>query len=281
MQHAATRTGRTHHLADATHQWRRVASGERLTASLERWLAVRAQGGDTSARDRMIRANVPLVLSIARQYDGARLELDDLIQEGMIGLCTAVDRFDASRGFRFSTYASFWIRQRVLRALDQQDRLIRLPVDVANAARKIQSERERLTQETGQEPTLDELANACGISPRRLEAVMACLLDPLSLDAPATDDEEGPVLSVADRTAPSPEDALISGIEQSAVLRQLKQLPVRDRQVLEARFGITGEGATLGEVAQGLGVSVERVRQIQRRALERLRKQFLADQYVA
>ena len=281
MERAASRSTRTPHGADLTHQWRRVASGERLTASLERWLAVRAQGGDATARDRMIRANVPLVLSIARQYDGARLELDDLIQEGMIGLCTAVDRFDAKRGFRFSTYASFWIRQRVLRALDQQDRLIRLPVDVANAARKIQTERDRLTQENGQEPSLDELAAACGISARRLEAVMGCLQDPLSLDAPVHEDEDAPALSVADRTAPSPEDVLITGIEQTAVMRQLRSLPPRDRKVLEARFGITGDGATLGEVAEGLGVSVERVRQIQRRALERLRKQFLAEQYVA
>jgi DNA-directed RNA polymerase sigma subunit (sigma70/sigma32) len=134
----AVRAGRARPEREGLPRWDYVSSGEHLGPSLEKDLARRAQSGDAGARDRMVNANIPLVVSIARQYGNPHMEPEDLIQEGMIGLCTAVERFDPGKGFRFSTYATYWIKQRVLRALDRQGRLIRLPVDVAYAARRAQ-----------------------------------------------------------------------------------------------------------------------------------------------
>jgi RNA polymerase primary sigma factor len=224
----------------------------------------------------MVNANIPLVVSIARQFGSAHLESDDLVQEGMIGLCIAVERFDAQRGFRFSTYATYWIRQRVLRALDRQSRLIRLPTDVSGAARKAEGLREQLAAELGREPTTAELSAACGISERRLAAVMECLEEPLSLDAPVSEDSETLTLDVADPRCPAPDAELIA-LEQNGELEALLQtLPARDRLVLEARFGLHGRTIPLADLAERLRITREGVRQVQRRALLKLRKQIEA-----
>jgi RNA polymerase primary sigma factor len=259
---------------DGLPRWDYLASGEQLTAGLERRLSEQVQRGDRTAYERMVNANVPLVVSIARQYGSSHLEAEDLIQEGMIGLCVAVERYDPARGFRFSTYATYWIKQRVLRALDRQSRLIRLPVDVGGAARKAEALREKLAIDLGREPTIEELATACGISARRLEAVLECLAEPLSLDAPVADDADPLTLDVPDPRCLAP-DAELLQLEEYAELDELLQtLPPRDRMVLEARFGLGGRVIPLADLAERLRITREGVRQVQRRALLKLRKRF-------
>jgi len=262
-------------------RWDYTASGEQLTAGLEKRLSEQVQRGDRSAFERMVNANIPLVVSIARQYGSAHLEAEDLIQEGMIGLCIAIERYDPARGFRFSTYATYWIKQRVLRALDRQSRLIRLPVDVGGAARKAEALREKLSVDLGREPTVEELATACGISARRLEAVLECLDEPLSLDAPVADDAEPLTLEVPDPRCAAPEAELIQ-LEEHAELDELLQcLPPRDRLVLEARFGLGGSIVPLADLAERLRITREGVRQVQRRALLKLRKHLAEHQLLA
>lgn len=266
---------------EALPRWDYVASGEQLSASQEKQLSEQVQRGDRAAFERMVNANVPLVVSIARQYGSSHLEAEDLIQEGMIGLCIAVERYDPARGFRFSTYATYWIRQRVLRALDRQSRLIRLPVDVGGAARKAEAVREKLSAELGREPALEELAAACGISARRLEAVLECLDEPLSLDAPVADDAEAPTLDVADSRCAAPEAELIQQEEYAELDELLGTLPPRDRMVLEGRFGLRGQVVPLADLAERLRITSEGVRQVQRRALMKLRKRLAEMQPLA
>ncbi len=257
-------------------RWDYISSGERLTAQQEQLLTQRAQAGDEQARDRILRANIPLVVSVARQFNNPHLEVEDLIQEGMIGLVTAIERFDPERGFRFSTYATYWIRQRVLRALDRNGRLIRLPVDVSYAARKAQAIREQLREETGSEPALADIAPATGVSEKRLKAVFECLEEPLSLDAPVSDDADPLTLDVEDRDSRDPAATVLEA-EQSLVLeRLLETLPVRDRMVLESRFGLNGCTVPLADLAEKLRMTREGVRQIQRRALLKLRRKWMA-----
>jgi RNA polymerase primary sigma factor len=268
------RAGR-HSDGDGVPPWDYLSSGEQLTPGLERELSVRAQSGDSLARDRMISANVALVVSIARQYSNPHLEAEDLIQEGMIGLCTAVQRFDAAKGFRFSTYATYWIKQRVLRALDRHGRLIRIPVDVGYAARKAQSAREQMAAGLGREPTLEELAPVCGVSANRLKAVMECLEEPLSLDAPVGEDAGSLTLDVPDANRPGPEETLLR-VEHEAELEQLLDtLSPRDRMVLEGRMGLHGRMVPLADLAEQLRMTREGVRQIQRRALLKLRRNWI------
>lgn len=248
------------------------ASGERLTASQERVLTARAQAGDRYAEERVLQANVPLVMSVARQFASSGLEREDLVQEGMIGLTTAVRRFEGERGVRFSTYATYWIRQRILRALDRQSRLIRLPVDVAGAARRAASVKEQLTEKLGREPTLEEMAPECGVSASRLGSVLACLEEPISLDAATGDDSEGMTLDVADPDAVEPIVELMRHETRVELNAWLEALPSRDRMVIEARFGLKGNPVPLADLAEKLRLTREGVRQIQRRAILKLRR---------
>lgn len=259
-------------LDDGLPRWDYISSGERLTAALERSLSVRAQQGDEAARDRLLRANIPLVVSVARQFSNPHLEAEDLIQEGMIGLVIAIDRFEPERGFRFSTYATYWVRQRILRAVDRQGRLIRLPVDVSYAARKAAAAREQWLEETGREPALADLAPACGVSERRLKAVLECYEEPLSLDAPIGDAAEPLTLDVEDTRVPDPAASLLEAEQCQELESLLKTLPARDRMVLESRFGLNGCTTPLADLAERLSMTREGVRQIQRRALLKLRR---------
>lgn len=259
---------------DAVPAWDYQASGEQLSPSLEQELTRRAQAGDATARDRMIEANIPLVVSVARQYKSPYLETEDLIQEGMIGLHAAVERFEPGRGFRFSTYAMYWIKQRVLRSLDRNGRLIRVPVDVGYAARKAQSARAELTEKLGREPSLAELAEVCGVSPKRLKAVLECNEEPLSLDAALTTDSELLSIEVADPNQAPPDQELVREAEREAIESLLDTLPARDRMVLESRFGLGGSNVPLADLAEKLRMTREGVRQIQRRALLKLRRQL-------
>jgi RNA polymerase sigma factor (sigma-70 family) len=272
---------RTRPNAEPLPRWDYVSSGELLTPDRERELSTRARGGDTAARDRMISANIPLVISIARQYGNPHLEAEDLIQEGMIGLCTAVERFDPGKGFRFSTYATYWIKQRVLRALDRDGRLIRLPVDVAYAARRVVGVREQLAEDLGREPTLDEMAPACGVSAKRLKAVLECVEEPLPLDAPLGDEADPLTLDAPDPAAPDPEEELLRAERSIELQELLESLSARDRLVLTGRFGLEGAIIPLSDLAERLQVTREGVRQIQRRALLKLRRRFTEREVLA
>ncbi len=252
-------------------RWDYAASGERLSAREEQELTARAQRGDQPARDRVIDANVPLVVSIARQYVNPYLDPEDLIQEGMIGLCTAVERYRGERGFRFSTYATYWIKQRVLRALDRGGRLIRVPVDVGYAARRAITAREELSVRLGRDPEPAEVAEECGISEVRLRAVLECLEEPMSLDSPVGDDMEM-TLDVPDPAAVNPVEPLMAEQEHAQIHYLLELLPERDRMVLESRFGLGGNPVPLADLAGRLSMTREGVRQIQRRAILKLRR---------
>ncbi len=249
-----------------------VASGERLSARQEVELIRRVQEGDESARERVFRANIPLVVSIARRYTSQHLESEDLVQEGMIGLCTAIERFDPSRGFRFSTYATYWIRQRILRALDQNSRLIHVPVDVGYAARHAAVKREELERQLGREPTLAELAPHCGVTETRLEAILACLEDPVSIEGRPGEEGEGGVLNIPDTDAVDPVQALFASETERQAQRLLATLSARDRLVIENRYGINGQTLSLQDLAERLRITREGVRQIQRRALQKLQR---------
>jgi RNA polymerase primary sigma factor len=264
----------SHRDSESVPAWEYTASGEQLTPALERHLIRRARSGDSSARERLLSANVPLVVSITRQYRSRHLEAEDLVQEGMIGLHTAIERFDPELGYRFSTYATYWIKQRVLRALDRNGRLIRVPVDVGYAARRAQQLRAEAQERSSREPALEELAPECGVSVQRLKAVLECLEEPLSLDATGDDGAATRALEIPDLAAAGPEDALLRAEGARELDALLATLPDRDRLVLEGRFGLRGYVVSLSDLADALRMTREGVRQIQRRALLKLRRRL-------
>src|SRR4051794_17013563 len=260
--------------AGSVPRWDYQGSGEKPDRRLERVLIGRAQAGDNAARERILRAHVALVVAIARQYQQTGIELEDLVQEGMVGLCIAVDRFDLSEGCRFTTYASYWIRERVLRARDCDERMIRLPVRLLYAARRAGPVRDALAQRLGRQPTLAEVAAECGVSPRQLQATLGVSQTPLSLEGLTEEDSSGAALKAPEPAAPDPEAAVIRS-ETARELRQLLDtLPPRDRLVLEERFGLRGSVLPAQDLAARLGVSQSGIRQIQHRALGKLREKW-------
>jgi RNA polymerase primary sigma factor len=247
------------------------AAGESLPAEEERALLARARTGDRAARDELIEANVALVISLARGFVRPPFELADLVQEGVIGLLTAMERFDPGRGTRFTTYAVYWVRQRLRRAVSSQGRLIRLPEDVCEAARRVEHVRARLTEALGREPTLDELTPPCGISRKRLEALLGCLDEPISLDAAA-----GPQRACIDRLAnPSsadPEQLVIGASERTRLMQLLRGLSRRDQAILAGSFGLHGVSLPPTDLARQLRMSPCGLRQARHRALLKLRR---------
>jgi RNA polymerase primary sigma factor len=238
-------------------------------------LAKRIEMGDREAKKQFILANLRLVVSIAKRYVGRGLSLLDLIQEGNIGLIRAVQRYDWRRGHRFSTHATWWIRQAISRAVADKGRTIRLPVYVNTALNRIRRERQRLLQELGREPTEEELAAATGLDPIRMLELQAAPGAPVSLELPVGEDEEqelGDVL--ADTESASPEDIATTQTLKDEVQRVLESvLTPRERLVLQLRFGLgNGQAHPLEQVGRELGITRERVRQIEAGALAKLRQ---------
>ena len=242
-----------------------------LTAAEEVDLAQRIEKGDVDAKDRMINSNLRLVVSVARKYQGHGLSLGDLVQEGMLGLIRATEKFDWRRGFKFSTYATLWIRQAIQRGLENSSRTIRLPVHIAQRERKINRTERELATKLGREPTEQELADAVELPVDQVIEIRKAARPLTSLDQPVGDDGETAFGDLLASSAPNPEDEVVSDAGTSAVQEAVNRLPERERDVVELRFGLGGREPTpLRETGRKLGISAERVRQIEEDALERL-----------
>jgi RNA polymerase primary sigma factor len=246
-----------------------------LTAEQEIELAKRIEKGDTEALQQFVLSNLRLVVNISKRYVGRGLPLIDLVQEGNIGLMRAVQKFDWRRGFKFSTYATWWIRQGITRAIADKARTIRLPVHVSEALTKLNSAQQRLTQDLGREPTDEELAQELGVDATRVAETRAAARLPSSIDRPIGDDEESSIADlVADRSDPGPEMLASEHLLKQEAERTLNQmLTEREKLVLQMRFGL-GDGHIypLEKIGERLGLTRERVRQIESVALRKLRE---------
>src|SRR6516165_2621372 len=251
---------------------RQIGGGPLLTREEERELARRKDMGDDEAKRRLIESNLRLVMAITRNYTKANVPLLDLIQEGNLGLIRAVEKFDYRLGYKLSTYATWWIRQAITRALADQGRTIRLPVHVADQVRRLLRARRQLAQKYNREPTLAELARETQQTEERVRELLELVETPVSLETPVGDGESlyGDLIEDVNPLAPHEQSAEHARGEELA--EALEQLNPRMRRVLALRFGLDGESPrTLEEVGVGLGITRERVRQLESRALRELR----------
>jgi RNA polymerase primary sigma factor len=251
---------------------RAIGDGRLLTAGEERELAQRKDAGDEAAKAKLIESNLRLVMSITRNYTKAGVPLLDLIQEGNLGLIRAVEKFDWRLGFKLSTYATWWIRQAVSRALADQGRTIRLPVHVAEQARKMLRSRRILTQKLNRDPTVEEIAKDSGFTPQRVQELFELVEDPVSLETPVGDGESLYGDLIEDIHGDQPDAATAKLLRSVELAQALLHLNPRMRRVLTMRFGLEGnQPRTLEEVGADLGITRERVRQLEARALRELR----------
>ena len=257
---------------DALQLFLREAGRHRLlTAAQEVALAKRIERGDAEAKAQMIQSNLRLVVSIAKNYRNQGLPFLDLIQEGTLGLIRAVEKFDWRRGFKFSTYATWWIRQAVARALADKGRTIRMPVHIVERMQKINRAERSLWTQLGREPTLEEIADEASLTPQQVVEVRAAARASTSLDAPVGDQDDAVFGDFVAGDEPLPEETVEVRMRRQALRSALASLPEREREVVTLRYGIDGrEPRTLEEIGRCLGLTRERVRQIELESLRRL-----------
>lgn len=262
---------------------REIARIPLLTAARESYLAERAEQGDRDARNQLIEANLRLVVSIAKKYVGQGLTLEDLIGEGNIGLIRAVTKFDYRKGFRFSTYATWWIKQGITRAILEGTRVIRLPVYIMEEVMRVKRMTRQLYQELGREPTPDNIGERLGMTAERVNELLIWAEKVFSLDAPLSEEEENTLGDIIeDMRERGPVEVTEHQMLRNELRKALTQLTTRERQVIELRFGLADDhDHTLEEVGKKLKVTRERVRQIEERAIRKLRhpgaSRFLKD----
>jgi len=250
---------------------RQIGDGPLLTPAEERELARRKDEGDEAAKRKLIESNLRLVMSITRNYMNAGVPLLDLIQEGNLGLIRAVEKFDYRMGYKLSTYATWWIRQAVTRAIADQGRTIRLPVHVVDQVRKVMRARRVLTQKLNRDPTAEEVAKESGFDIKRVNELLDLVEDPVSLETPVGDGDSIYSDMIEDVNSEQPHEVLAELLRSVELQGALNSLSERMRHVLELRFGLTGQAPkTLEEVGSHLGVTRERVRQLESRALREL-----------
>ncbi|GAA3960330.1 sigma-70 family RNA polymerase sigma factor [Gordonia caeni] len=251
---------------------------KRMGPARKRDLAILVREGER-ARAHLLEANLRLVVSLAKRYTGRGMPLLDLIQEGNLGLIRAVEKFDYAKGFKFSTYATWWIRQAISRGMADQSRTIRLPVHLVEQVNKISRIRRELHQQLGREATDDELAAETGIPAEKIADLMDHSRDPVSLDMPVGNDEEAPLGDfIEDAEATSAESVVIASLLHSDIRTVLSTLDERERQVITLRFGLEdGQPRTLDQIGRSFGLSRERVRQIEREVMGKLREGDRAD----
>lgn len=244
-----------------------------LSADEEVKLAHRIAEGDQSAKNELVKANLRLVVSLARHYQGCGLSYQDLIQEGNIGLIKAAEKFDVSKGFRFSTYASWWIKQALSRAIADQSRTIRIPVHMTENINKFKKTERELLSQLNREPKIKEIADAMGISEKQAKEIQSYIVEPTSLDIQVGDDDDTTIGSfIEDTHFVNPESAYIKESNGDVVNAVLDTLSDREANILRLRFGIGGKKAmTLEEVGKEYGLTRERIRQIEAKALRKLR----------
>lgn len=247
-----------------------------LTADEEKELAFRAQQGDEEARKRLVEANMRLVINVARNYRSPAFSLEDLVQEGAIGLLKAISKFDPSRGYRLSTYAMFWIRQAIGRSIENKSRAIRLPAHIREAIRRIDRQAAELALALGREPTMSEVANAVGISERRLLRLLQCVQDTVSLDGMTGDDQPDYTQLLPDPNCEDPEHHTIQSESRRLLAKALQDLPLRERRAVRRRLGLDaddGDEEASRESRRLVGVrAIQRLRAIAER--HRLREYF-------
>lgn len=253
---------------------RNIGRYELLSPEEEKELAERIAKGDKEAKDKMIQSNLRLVVAIARRYQGHSIELNDLIQEGSIGLIRAVEKFDHTRNLRFSTYATWWVRQAVVRSLDDKSRSVRLPVHVAEKIHKLRSRETKLAAKLGRDPLPEELARELEWEVEEVQEIRRLQNQrTVSLDKPVGSDEEDATLGdmIPDEHTPSPLEEADASIRAETLSALLEQLPEREQEVLRMRYGLQGQSSmTLAEIGKELGITRERVYQIENSAKKRL-----------
>jgi RNA polymerase primary sigma factor len=251
---------------------RQIGDGRLLTPAEERELARRKDAGDEEAKRRLIESNLRLVMSITRSYTKASVPLLDLIQEGNLGLIRAVEKFDYKLGYKLSTYATWWIRQAISRALAEQGRTIRLPVHVADQVRRVTRARRTLGQKLNRDPSIDEIAEESGFTSQRVQELLELVQDHVSLDTPIGDGESNVGDLLEDVHSIAPEQETADRLRSTELQEALSHLKPRQQRVLVERFGLNGgTPKTLEEVGSILGITRERVRQLETRALRELR----------